>query len=60
MSIELTDKYLSVNNGYYYLNKGKCTHSKQRLSDSPLKLTISELGELLLAPMQPYMSLMLN
>ena len=60
MSIELTDKYLSANNGYYNLNKGKCIYSKQRLSDSPLKLTISELGELLLAPMQPYMSLMLN
>lgn len=60
MSIELTDEQLSVNNGYYYLYKGKCMYDKQRLSGVHLQLTIGELTEMILAPLHPYMSLMLN
>lgn len=60
MNIELTDKQLSINNGYYYLVGGKCMTTKKRLPGSHLQLNISELTEKLLSPYQPYMSLMLN
>ena len=60
MSIELTDNQLSVNNGYYYLYKGKCMYDKQRLPGVHLQLTIGELTEKILVPLHPYMSLMLN
>lgn len=60
MSIELTDEQLSVNNGYYYLYKGKCMYDKQRLPGVHMELTIAALSEKILAPLQPYMSLMLN
>lgn len=60
MSIELTDEQLSANNGYYYLYKGKCMYDKQRLPGVHLQLTIGELTEMILAPLHPYMSLMLN
>ena len=60
MSIELTDGQLSANNGYYYLYKGKCMYDKQRLPGVHLQLTIGELTKMILAPLHPYMSLMLN
>lgn len=60
MNIELTDKQLSINNGYYYLVDGKCMTTKKRLPGSHLQLNISELTEKLLLSYQPYMSLMLN
>lgn len=60
MSIELADEQLSANNGYYYLYKGKCMYDKQRLPGVHLQLTIGELTEMILAPLRPYMSLMLN
>lgn len=60
MSIKLTDEQLAINNGYYYLYKGKCKVSKERLPGSHQQLTIGELCERLLSPLQPYMSLMLN
>lgn len=60
MSIELTDEQISANNGYYYLYKGKCMYNKQRLPGVHLQLTIGELTEKILAPLHPYMSLMLN
>lgn len=60
MSIELTDKQLSINNGYYYLYKGKCMYNKQRLPGTHITLTIAALSEKILAPLRPYMSLMLN
>lgn len=60
MSIELTDKHLSTNNGCYYLYKGKCMYNKQRLPGPHLELTIAQLSEKILAPLHPYMSLMLN
>lgn len=60
MNIELTDKQLSVNNGYYYVNKGKCMFNKQRLPDSHIQVSIGELSEMILSPLHPYMSLMMN
>ena len=60
MNIELTDKVLTTNNGYYYLCKGKCMFSKERLPGSHSQLTIGELCEKILLPLKPYMSLMLN
>ena len=60
MNIELTDKQLSMNNGYYYLVNGKCMTTKKRLPGSHLQLNISELTEKLFSGYQPYMSLMLN
>lgn len=60
MNIELTDKQISVNNGYYYLCKGRCVASKERLPGSHLQLTIGELCDKFISPTQPYMSLMLN
>ena len=44
MSIALTDPQISANNGYYYLNNGKCMNSAEKI----------------LSPSNPYMSLMLN
>ena len=48
------------NNGYYYLNNGKCMNSAKRLPGSHLALTIGELTEKIFATSSPYMSLMLN
>ena len=60
MNIELTDEQLSVNNGYYYLCKGKCMTSEVRLPGVHTRMTIAELSEKILGEMQPYMSLMMN
>lgn len=60
ISIALTDRQISANNGYYYLNNGKCMSSAKRLPGSHLALTIGELAGKILSPLQPYMSLMLN
>lgn len=60
MNIELTDEQLTTNNGYYYLCKGKCMYSNQRLPGAHIQLTIGELSQKILAPLQPYMSLMME
>jgi len=60
MQIELTDKQLTANNGYYYLCKGKCMQCGERLPGAHLQLTVGELTNRLFQPLQPYMSLMLN
>lgn len=60
LQIELTDKHLAVNNGYYYLCSGKCLFSETRLPGTHLQMTIGELTERILTPLHPYMSLMLN
>ncbi len=53
MNIELTDEQLSVNNGYYYLCKGKCMTSEVRLPGVHTRMTIAELSEKILDEMQP-------
>ena len=60
MQIELTDKQLTINNGYYYLYKGKCSFSEIRLPGMHLQMTIGELTERVFEPLDPYMNLMLN
>ena len=60
LNIRLSDDQVSANNGYYYLNNGKCMNSAKRLPGSHLALTIGELTEKIFAPLNPYMSLMLN
>ena len=60
VNVELTDEQLSVNNGYYYLCKGKCMTSEVRLPGVHTRITIAELSEKILDEMQPYMSLMMN
>lgn len=60
LSIHLTDEQVSANNGYYYLNNGKCMNSAKRLPGRHLALTIGELTEKIFATSSPYMSLMLN
>lgn len=59
-NIELTDDQLSVNNGYYYLYKGKCHATTEHRSGTYLRLTVAALSERILGPMKPYMSLMMN
>lgn len=60
INIALTDEQLSANNGYYYLNNGRCMFSQQRLPGAHRSLSIGELTKLILATEHPYMSLMLN
>lgn len=60
MQIALQDKQLSANNGYYYLCKGKCMYSAERLPGTHIQMNISELTDRILQSLDPYMSLMLN
>ena len=60
MQLEVSDKQLSVNNGYYYLSDGKCRYSAERLPGAHIQTNISELTEKILKKLNPYMSLMLN
>ena len=43
MQLEVSDKQLSVNNGYYYLCNGKCMYSTERLPGAHIPMNISEL-----------------
>ena len=60
MNIDLIDNELSANNGYYYLCKGKCMYSTERLPGTHIQMNISELTDRILQPLKPYMSLMMN
>lgn len=60
LNIALTDEQISSNNGYYYLNNGKCMFSSQRLPGVHKQFNISELTGFVLSDEHPYMSLMLN
>ncbi len=60
MQLELSDKQLSVNSGFYYLCKGKCMYSAERLPGAHIQMNISELTDRILQQLKPYMSLMLN
>ena len=53
MQLELSDKQLSVNNGYYYLCKGKCMYSTERLPGTHIQMNISELTNRILQPLKP-------
>ena len=60
MQLAVSDKQLSMNNGYYYLYKGKCRYSTERMPGAHISMNISELTERILKKLHPYMSLMLN
>ncbi len=60
MNIALTDKQLSANNGYYYLNNGRCMRSRKRLPGAHEELSIAQLAEKIFGSEQAYMSLMVN
>ena len=60
LNLELTDDQIASNNGHYYLNRGKCMYSKERLPGTHVSLSIAQLSEQILSPLHPYMSLMLN
>ncbi len=60
LTFTLTDEQLPANSGIYQLSRGICTKSAKQLTESHLALTIGELTEEILAPLSPYMSLMLN
>lgn len=60
MNIDLVDEQLSANNGYYYLNKGKCMYSHRRIPGAHERLTIGQLTEKIFSGEKAYMSLMLN
>ena len=60
MQLEVSDKQLSVNNGYYNLCNGKCMYSTERLPGAHIPMNISELTGRIFQALQPYMSLMLN
>lgn len=60
IQMEVSDKQLSVNNGYYYLSDGKCRYSTERLPGAHIQMNISELTERILKKLNPSMSLMLN
>lgn len=60
MRFELRDKQLSVNNGFYYLSKGKCKYSTERMPGAHMQMNIGELTDKIFQPLKPYMSMMLN
>lgn len=60
MNLELTDDTLAANNGYYYINNGKCMKSEERLPGTHQRMNIEMLALKIFASLQPYMSLMLN
>ena len=60
LNIALTDEEISANNGYYYLNNGRCMFSERRLPETHQQLSIGELAEMVLKKEHPYKSLMLN
>ncbi|WP_291528472.1 GNAT family N-acetyltransferase [Bacteroides sp. UBA939] len=60
MNIELSDNELSANNGYYYLNRGKCMYSHRRLPGVHEHLSIGQLADKIFSSEHAYMSLMLK
>lgn len=60
LNIALTDEQISGNNGYYYLNNGKCMFSSQRLPEFINSLISANLPDSFYPIEHPYMSLMLN
>ena len=60
MQLEVLDKQLSVNNGYYYLCNGKCMYSTERLPGAHIKMNFCVLSCRVFQSFLPYLSLMLN
>lgn len=60
VSFELQDPQIPSNNGYYHLSEGACRYSSKPAGDTYQEMSINGLTQLLFAPCNPYMSLMLN
>lgn len=61
MSIEVIDQQIPGNTGYYIIRNGKCVSSKMKKASITYQtMTISELTQMVLKPLRPYMSLMLD
>lgn len=60
LNIELNDKQLSSNNGYYYLYRGKCMVSDERLPGKHIQMNMTQLAEIVFENAETFMSLMMN
>jgi predicted acetyltransferase len=60
MNITIEDPMLSSNNNYYYLYKGKCMVSKEKLPGRHVAFTMSQLAEFVFEDLHPFMSLMMD
>lgn len=61
INIALSDNRIESNNGYYYINNGKCMAAgKDRIRGAHIELNMKELAERIFTPLHPYMSLMMN
>ena len=60
MNIELNDEFLSSNNNYYYLYKGKCMVTKEKLPGKLFHFNMTELSQFLFKGLHPFMSLMMD
>lgn len=60
MNIELNDEFLSSNNNYYYLYKGKCMVTKEKLPGKLFRFNMTELSQFLFKGLHPFMSLMMD
>jgi predicted acetyltransferase len=60
MNIAVNDEFLSSNNSYYYLYKGKCMVTKEKLPGKFIRFNMTELSQFLFKDLHPYMSLMMD
>lgn len=60
LHLQIEDKQIPMNNGYYMLTQGQCKHCNLPFTESYISYTVGELSRKLLAPLHPHMSLMLN
>ncbi|MDR0892818.1 MAG: GNAT family N-acetyltransferase [Mediterranea sp.] len=62
LQIAVTDSQLAVNNGYYFVYKGRCMYSAERLPGTGTyhQMSIGELSGELFRQLSPYMSLMMD
>lgn len=58
--IRLADKDIPLNEGYYQIKNGRCTHSPEFTGTTDREMNIMELTQEFLESENPYMSLMLN
>lgn len=60
MNLIINDPMLSSNNNYYYLYKGRCMVSKEKLPGKHTEFTMTQLAQFIFEGVHPYMSLMMD
>lgn len=60
MNLIVEDPMLSSNNSYYYLYKGRCMVSKEKLPGRHVSLTMFQLAQFMFDGLRPFMSLMMD